>query len=288
MEIKSRAFPYPVLGPESDDFTQGSLRLADSSAQAAPERYTIQFRFEVTHPDIESMIADGRAAPAVVIECRQNLHRVRHRVQMGVNTIVISADELRGEVHVTPVISATRELPSYRPSFLNPDYEGVSIRVPCHGLLAYGPNLEFIAEPRADRLRRISSIMRVVPVDGSQRVMRVNPDGQRIRVEVSREMFNLYQSVAESREASAVLASMLVLPVLVEVFHRLKREGSEGWEEREAQRWFQVIRARLLEERQPLEAPDFEPMQAAQALLDSPFTRGITELVQRLDLQGGN
>lgn len=288
MEIKSRAFPYPVLGPESDDFTQGSLRLADSSAQAAPERYTIQFRFEVTHPDIEAMIADGSASPAVVIECRQNLHRVRHPVQPGVNTIEIRADELRGEVHVTPVISAARELSAYRPRFLNTDYEGVPLRVPRHGLLAYGPNLEFIAEPRADRLRRISSIMRVVPVDGGQRVMHVNPDGQRIRVEVSREMFNLYQNVAACREASAVLASMLVLPVLVEVFHRLKREGPDGWEDREAQRWFQVVRARLIEVRHQLEAPEFEPMEAAQALLDSPFARGITELVQRLDLEGGN
>ena len=288
MEIKLRSFPYPVLGPESDDFTQGSVRLADSSAQAAPERYTIQFRFEVTHPDIERMIAEGSASPAVVIECRQNLHRVRHPVQPGVNTIEINADELRGEVHVTPVISATRELPAYRPGFLNADYEGVPLRVPRHGLLAYGPNLEFIAEPRADRLRRISSIMRVVPVDGGERTMRVNPDGQRIRVEVSREMFNLYLSVAASREASAVLASMLVLPVLVEVFHRLKREGADGWEDREAQRWFQVVRARLLEVRYPLEAPEFEPMFAAQALLDSPFARGITELFQRLDLEGGH
>lgn len=81
---------------------------------------------------------------------------------------------------------------------------------------------------------------------------------------------------------------MLVLPVLVEVFHRLKREGPEGWEDREAQRWFQVVRAKLLEARHRLEAPDFEPMQAAQALLDSPFARGIAELVQRLDLQGDN
>ena len=86
--------------------------------------------------------------------------------------------------------------------------------------------------------------------------MRVDPDGQRIRVEVSREVFNMYQSVAESRQASAVLASILVLPVLVEVFHRLKREGAEGWEDREAQRWFQVVRARLLEEHYPLETPD--------------------------------
>ena len=115
--------------------------------------------------------------------------------------------------------------------------------------------------------------------------MTVNIGGPRIHVEVSPDQFRLYQSVAASREGSAILASMLVLPVLVDVFHRIKGSDQDGFEDF---RWFQVIRARLREVAQPVDAPEFDPMKAAQSLLDSPFARGITELVERLDLEGGN
>lgn len=279
MEIKARAFPHPVLGPSSDDFTDGEVRLADVAAEAAPERYTLKFRFEVTHPGLRGLIWDGFASAAVVIECRQNLYRRRYAVQIDSPTeMTIPADELRGEVQVTPVISATRDLENYHPQSLNSDYEGMLMSVPRHGLLAYGPNLEFIADPKADRLRKISSIMRVVPVADAGRAMKVNIGGPRIRVEVSSELFKSYQSVAATREGSQVLASMLVLPVLLEVFHRIKG-NTDGFDDF---RWFQIIRARLREIKQPCDAVDFDPLKAAQALLDSPFARGITELLERL------
>jgi hypothetical protein len=285
MEIKARAFPYPVLAPGSDDFTGGAVTLENAAADAAPERYSIRFRFEVTHPDIAEMIATGVAVAAVVVECRQNLYRRSHAVAIGPNEMQIPADELRGQVQVTPVVSAARKLSNYSPRFLNPDYSGMALEVPQHGLLAFGPNLEFIAEPRADRLRKISSIMRVIQTPEPGTTMKVNIDGPRIHVEVSAELFRLYQSVATSRQATAVLASMLVLPVLVDVFHRIKGAETEGLEDL---RWFQVVRLRLREIAQPWEAPEFNPMKAAQALLDSPFARGVTELIQKLDLQGGD
>lgn len=279
MEIKVRAFPHPVLGPNSDDFSVGEVRLANVAADAAPERYTLKFRFEVTHPGLRDLIWDGSASAAVVIECRQNLYRRRHVVQIESPTeMTIPADELRGEVQVTPVISASRDLENYNPQSLNPDYSGMLLTVPRHGLLAYGPNLEFIADPKGDRLRKISSIMRVVQVAGTGRSMSVNTGGARIHVEVSPELFKLYQGVAATREGSQILASMLVLPVLLEVFHRIKGHA-DGFDDF---RWFQIVRARLREINQPCEAVDFEPLRAAQALLDSPFARGITELFERL------
>ncbi len=285
MEIKTRAFPYPVLGPNLDDFTEGGVRLADANGEASPERYLIRFRFELSHPSITRLIDSGDAAPGVVIECRQNFYRRRHLVTLGLNEMIISADELRGVVQVTPLISAVRELVDYRPASLNPDYDGARINVPRHGILAYGPNFEFIAEPRSDRLRKISSIMRVAQTDNAGSRLNVNINGDRIRVEVSQGQFRLYQSVAASRQGSSILASMLVLPVLVDVFHRIKGNDQEGLGDF---RWFQVIRARLREIALPIDAPDFDPMRAAQALLDSPFARGITELVERLDLEGEN
>ena len=282
MEIKTRAFPYPVLGPNLDDFTGGFVRLADAAGEVASERYSIRFRFELSHPFIAGLVDSGDASPAVVVECRQNFYRRRHLVSLGMNEMIIPADELRGIVQVTPLISAVRELADYRPDFLNADYDGVQIRVPRHGILAYGPNFEFIAEPKSDRLRKISSIMRVIQTDEAGTRMTVNIGGPRIHVEVSPGQFRLYRSVAASQRGPAILSSMLVLPVLVDVFHRIKGGDQEGLEDF---RWFQVVRARLREVAQPVDAPDFDPMKAAQALLDSPFARGITELVERLDLE---
>ena len=280
MEIKPRAFPYPVLGPLSDDYTEGAVKLTETRAEAAPQRYTISFRYELTHPDIATMVASGDANPSVVIECRQNLYRVRHAVVIGANEIQIPADELSGHVQITPIVSATRDIPAYCPGFLSADYQGISIRMPKHGVIAYGINHEFIAEPQADRLRKISSIMRVVESDTAGENMKVNIDGARIRVEISPDQFRLYQNIAVSRQASQILASMLVLPVLIDVFHRVK-ENQEGLEDL---RWFQVVRIRLAELKLSFDSPDFNPLHAAQRLLDAPFGRGINELIQRLGL----
>lgn len=285
MEIKARAFPYPVLAPGFDDFTQGHISFDNPVVEVAPERYTIRFVFRVTHPDFVEMLENGSAAAGALVECRQNLYRVRWPVRLGPNAIEIKADELQGLVQVTPVISATREIPRYRPRFLNSDYDEGILRVPRHAVLAYGHNVEFIADPCGDRLRRISSIMRVIAADNVTRYMRVNVHGDRIRVEVSRHTFELYQKVAASRAASSVLASMLVLPVLVDVLHQVKREGPDAWDEFEARRWFQVIRLRLRTLQYPIEASDFDPLRAAQELLDSPFARGLSELFEHLDLE---
>lgn len=275
MEIKSRAFPYPVLGPGLDDFTEGAVNLTAANVESAPERYTLKFQFEVTHPSLAKFISEKQAAAAVVIECRQNLYRRRHPVLINREIeITIPADELRGDVQVTPVVSAARDLPDYRPASLNPDYAGIRISVPKHGLLAFGANLEFFADPQADRLRRISSIMRVTSVADAGRGMRINIDGPRIRVEVSPDVYKLYRAVAESGEGSQILASMLVLPVLLEVCHRIKN-STDNFEDF---RWFQILRTRLREVNHPCDDDNFDPLIASQTLLDHPLARSIDEL----------
>ena len=128
MEIKTRAFPYPVLGPNQDDFTDGAVRIADARGEASPERYVIRFQFELSHPSIASLVTSGAAASAVIVECRQNFYRQRHLVALGFNEIIIPADELRGVVQVTPLVSAAQEITDYRPTSLSSDYDGTSIR----------------------------------------------------------------------------------------------------------------------------------------------------------------
>jgi hypothetical protein len=284
MEIKSRSFPYPVLAPNTDDFVDGSLEISNFSGESLPERYKIRFSFRLSHPCLEKYINSGDAEPAVVIECRENLYRKRHSIHLGMNEIVIGADELRGVVQVTPLISALREIQNYRPKLLNSDYDGLVINMPRHGILAYGDNWEFIAEPCSDRLRRISSIMRVIQVENSDALMNINIGGARIHVEVSEDQFRIYQSIASSRMGSSILASMLVFPVLIDVFHRIKAEGKDGLED---YRWFQVVRARLQEVSMPVESSEFDPIAAAQILLDSPFHRGLSELFTILELDAG-
>lgn len=285
MEIKSRSFPYPVLAPQSDDYTDGFVRIRDGHGESSPERYKIHIFFELSHPCIERLIYSGDAEPALIIECHQNFYRKRHLMNLGINEIVIPADELRGKVQVTPLVSALRELQDYRPKFLNSDYDGFNINMPRHGILAYGDNWEFMAEPCSDRLRRISSIMRVTQVNESDAFMNINIGGSRIHVEVAEKQFRIYQNIVSSGLGSSILASMLVLPVLVDVFHRIKGENQEGLGDF---RWFQVIRARLQEISMPIDSLDFDPMKAAQALLDSPFDRGLSELFTRLELDAEN
>lgn len=284
MEIKTRAFPYPVLGPNFDDFTEGSLRLANAIGEASPERYVLRFELELSHPCIARLIEAKDAYAVVLVECRQNYYRQRHAIGLGCNELIIPADELCGIVQVSPLVSAACELVDYRPSCLHPDYHGLSIRVPRHGILAFGPNFEFIAEPRSDRLRKISSIMRVVQSEVDTMEMSVNIEGPRIRVELPSKQFRFYQRVATSRQGSAILASMLVLPALVHVFHRIRGDTDSL----EDFRWFQVVSLRLREIALPIDAADFDPMKAAQALLDSPFGRGIAELVESLGLGEGD
>ena len=47
MEIKTRSFPYPVLGPNLDDFTGGFVRLADASGEVAPDGDILGMNFYI-------------------------------------------------------------------------------------------------------------------------------------------------------------------------------------------------------------------------------------------------
>ena len=285
MIIKPRAFPWPVLGPEMDDYLEGSLEISVTGTPGNSD-YRLFCNLELDSNEIKTALGDGRALIGVVVECKQNLFRKRYPANISDSgfEILIPADTLTGEVQILAIVTAAADLDDFAPANLNEDYTGIRLSVPKNAILAFSETVRFEATPFTDRLKNVSSIMRVRPVDKQGDFMDIQKGSDRIIIEVSRKNYRLYRHIVGTRAATHLISGLLVQPVLLDVLHEINQHSFAERKDFGDRKWFRILRNQLAKHNIDLENHQINPMSCCRKLLESPFGRSIRELGSLLDM----
>jgi hypothetical protein len=248
MRIRPRSYPHPVLTHFSDDIVN-SIFMPVVEVKGNKNAYVFDAVFKTSNTDLLQLIEQKKAGYAVHVECAQTRYRNIFKSGVSKFSFEVPAGLLDGRVEVASFILASKPMEKYRNDRFHPDYAKLTFRVRKGDTLAVGHDREFTAEKKSDPLRKIPSILSIVPSDASDATgMDIDTSGDKVRITLSRPNFDAYTSLKADQSLYQVLAAAVIVPALVTVIDEVRRaaddNGIDGLAER---RWFMVVARRLRE-----------------------------------------
>jgi hypothetical protein len=261
-----RAFPYPVLWPDSDDYVDGDIQVTaefEPTEDGQEVRASVEFHLSVD--ELKGEVAAGRARYIAVFACRDTYFR---HVESSVNqkfTVTFPAGSLRGEVQVFSYISAVKLIKSYTCTWINDEFGEGPFSYPVGAVLALDrPQMVYIDR---DVFKPLSSIFAIVKDDnivGHEWHVRTGPD--KVHILVSAEMKELIDKARNNKSHRAVLMNSIYFAAVMHCLGLLKHSGEDHPEET---RWGRVISQKCHNEGISIGVHD--DYLIAERLMKSPF-----------------
>lgn len=268
MRLSRRSYPHPVVGNLDD--VPGAAFQATVEMSADKDNIYLDVNIKNSSVTIRHLVDTSKAAYALHVECTNTLFRQAFEFRETSKRTPIRGDQLNDAVEVNTFAVATQDASGYVVDKAHPDYEGAAFDVKKGDILAVGEGRVFPVENSFDVLGRIGSIMQIdgATEDGDL-PMRIDFDGEKIRLLLSKEDFKEYKLMRHDESLSSVLTTAIVVPALLETLHFI---GGEDAEALDALRWYRVLARRI----EALGLKDeSDNLTKAQKLLELPVKRAL-------------
>lgn len=276
-------YPYPVIRPYSEDYTDtvfdGELRVTPES-----DGYYIRPNFSINNAVVAKMIADGSMTYAVEIECVSTWLRKLVAVHDN-EPIRLDPTYIHETVELTPCIVATTKITDYTNDDFAEEYKEIKYTINAGEVVGIGQKKTFDAFYQNDIIKNGSSIVRF---DGSDSIKELTCDfsGNLITITLPTEQFNDYKDCGYKKEKYKMLNAVLSVPVIVEAIGIIAIDENDedhksGFENKS---WYKTIVANL---KRYAENDDSKykkllskPFTAAEILLGNNSAAALTYLSQ--------
>lgn len=272
MVLRNKLLPYPVLTEFNDDYLNAEFSVDISYRK---EKNKIEFIFDVTLTDskIIELIEKDYATIAIHLECPQTCLRKLYKINDYSFTISLNSDHLNDEVEICSFIISTEEIKQFRSENFNPIYDDIFFDIEKYNILAYAKQVNFEIEKDYDSLKNVRSIFVIIPNHEETDVILNNYSDDFIIIKLPYKQFVTYKSFGMFPNNIPIIHSILVIPVLVEIFEKLKNDP-EAWEDLADRRWFKAIK-RVLEKNNfdfdKDNTSNYDSFKIAQKLINSPI-----------------
>ena len=270
MRLSRRSYPHPVVGNLDD--VPGAAFQATIEMSVDQDNVYIDANIQCSSTTVCGLVADRRAAYAVHVECTNTIFRRAYEFAETSKRITIPINQLNDTVEVNAFAVALRDILSYAVEKSHPDYDGSSFDIRKGDIIAVGEGKTFTIESRFDALSRIGSIMLIeASTDDGDMPMRIEFNGEKIRVILSKADFSSYKLLRHNEELSGILTTTIVLPVLLETLYYI--EGCGDDDELDSLKWYRALTRRI--EALGLRN-ESEKLTKAQKLLELPVKRTLS------------
>ncbi len=241
----AKAFPYPVLRPESSDYVRQDfeVELQVERIEGSTE-LRLAATFETRDPDLLRFVNQGRARYAVLIKCAETHYRRLFERPATELTEIIPAGRLAGAVEILPFLVVTREIFGHRGKNWHDEFGGRRFNFrPGQVLAADRPWKCWV-----DTLDEapIGSMFQIATAESARDgAWTLSLDSDRIQIIVSRrdlKLLNEARGRAKGSEDWSPLMNGLYLPALIEVLERTHRTDCSPYEDL---RWYDSLNGRL-------------------------------------------
>jgi hypothetical protein len=232
-----RAFPYPVLRHDVDDYTDGEFQVSvDIQAAPASKVITADIHCALSVGEIEKQIKSSNASFAIVVSCRDTYYRETIFLKEHATKHEFPAGLLRGEVQVNPYIVCTKEIVGFSCPLINKEFGAGPFRFRPGSVLALEePKVVYVDR---DVFKPITSVFELVKdenlPDGEWRVRLNQP---KVAIAVSPAMKSRIDVARNSTRNQAVLKNSVYFAAVMHCIRSL-REGADY----DDHRWAQVMR----------------------------------------------
>lgn len=219
-----RAFPYPVLRPQNDDYSDGEFQ-ANVSFEVQEETLALKVivSYALSVDEIVTLIDAKKACFAIVFSCRDTfLRRVERRFERNFE-IEFPPGYLKGAVEVYPFIAATEHIEGFTSNLINEEWGKLPFSFEVGAVLAVDtPHQVYIDK---DLFRPISSVFLLVKSDNlPDDEWQVVLDDDKVRIGVSSNMKETIDRVRNSPKNSAVLINSIFFATVMQCVKQLKTD----------------------------------------------------------------
>ena len=259
-----RAFPYPVLRPDVDDYIDGDMQVTvwfDPSEDGQDVTASVQFLVSV--PELKKEVASGRADYVVVFACRDTYFRHIQATNEESFDVTFPAGSLRGEVQVYPYIAAKENISDFGCPWINPEFGPGPFAYEKGTVLAIDrPQIVYIDR---DVFKPLSSVFLLIKDDlivGHEWKIRTTED--KVQILVSPELKERLDVARNNKAHRAVLMNSIYFAAVMHCISELKTSDDAN-----NTRWGKVISQKC--HNLGINLADHPEYLIAERLMKSPF-----------------
>lgn len=272
---KYKAFPYPVLRPESDDYKDGEFQATVEFAIAENNiKATISYALSVE--EITNEIAIGNAEYVCMISCRdtyfQQIISTSER-EMEAN---FDIGVLRGEVRVNPYVVVKKNITAFTSPDINTEFGPGPFQFVDGDVLAQEEAQIFYID--RDLFRPITSVFELVKkAELPDGIWKVGFEEDHVQIEVSPKMKEAIDAARNDQRKRIVLLNSIYFAAVMQAVQKLK-DPDENFE---GKKWAEVIRRQAHNKGVNLADDAYliaeHLMQQPVALLDAYVFKGVSQ-----------
>lgn len=231
-----RAFPYPVLRPDVDDFLDGEMQvIVDLKPSSDGQEVSASVAFLLSVDELVEEITKKRASYVVAFACRDTYFR-HVAVSAEANfEVAFPTGSLRGEVDIYAYVAAIEDIPDFQCSWVNPEFGPGPFAYEKGAVLAIDPPQRVYVD--RDLFKPLSSVFTLVADDAIVgHEWRVVPTDDKVQIKVSPDMKAKLDLCRNNKSNRAVLLNSIYFGAVMHCVGLLK-DGEDA----EETRWGKVI-----------------------------------------------
>jgi len=236
---KNKAFPYPVLRPNCDDYMDVEFQTT-VEFEVSKESVVGKITYATSSEELVNEIEKGNAMYVSIVSCRDTYFRTVLTSKGPRIEKSFEVGSLRGEVRVDPYIVAIKDITEFKSPDINPEFGKETFSFSPGDVLAQDETQVFYIE--RDLFKPMSSVVDLVQNESlTNGEWRVGLEENHIQIEVNPQMKESIDNARNDKAKQVVLLNSLYFPAVTHALQILK-EGADAYEN---QRWSKVIMMKL-------------------------------------------
>lgn len=271
---KYKAFPYPVLRPESDDYKDGEFQ-ASVEFVIDNDNIKVSIGYALSAEEITSEISKGNAEYVCMISCRDTyFQRVISTPEKKIEAN-FDIGAMRGEVRVNPYVVVKKAIASFVALDINPEFGPGPFQFAEGDVMAQDEAQVFYID--RDLFKPITSVFELVKKDDqSDGLWTVFFEEDHVQIEVSPKMKEAIDAARNDHKKRVVLLNSIYFAAVMQAIQKLK-DSNENYD---GKKWADVIRQQAHNKGINLEGHDAyyiaeQLMQQPIKLLDAYVFKGV-------------
>lgn len=232
---KHKAFPYPVLRPNSDDYKEVEFQVMVEFS-ISDKKVTANILFANSCDEIADQIEAGKAAYVCVISCRDTyIQRVIETSARSVS-LEFESGKLRGEVRVDPYVVVKEDIVGYTCPHINLEFGPGPFSFQAGDVLAQEETQVFYIDREV--FKSITSVFDMVKKDNlTEGLWTINFDDDHIRIEVSPKLKESIDDARNDNKNRVILKNSIYFAAVMQAVQKLQ-DKEESFEDR---KWAKVF-----------------------------------------------